>query len=60
MSTIAKDDYPIDFHDLTNTSSLGVRTPEAFFCPVALFQPSQNLMRKYPNLSLPFASLMGM
>ena len=60
MSTIPQDDYPIDFHDLTNTSSLGGENLRGFFfCPVALFQLSQSLMRKYPNLSLPFANLMG-
>ena len=38
MSTIAKDDYPIDFHDLTNTSSLADVNLRGFFsCPVALF-----------------------
>ena len=31
MSTIAKDDYPIDFHDLTNTSSLAGENLRGFF-----------------------------
>ena len=33
MSTIAKDDYPIDFHDLTNTSSLAGENLRGFFLP---------------------------